>query len=210
MFLQEVNLTKVDANGFEYTSERGFADFCYEYLKGVGAATTGDIIQYIKENFDFLEGDEMKTSEKRSSPRYRQMVDNLLKSHGTILQMYPDLRDFPGGIALDTVVVSDEILERAKGEMSSAAKLAEQRRLEEQKRLREQQKEINERSEIERIAKLNAANWRNEIFQAAMAEGLEKSEIQDDFDDIVKDVAYRHPKSVNDKKSLIEAFINEC
>lgn len=209
MFLHEVVLTKVDENGLEYTSERGFADFCYEFLKTVGAATTGDIMEHIKNDFELLEGDEVKTSEKRSAPRYRQMVDNLLKSHGSILRMYPDLRDFPGGIALDTVEISEEVLERARGEMSTAAKQAEARRLKEQERIRENNERINAQAKIVRLAKTNASMWRLDILTAVRMAGIDVEEAKEDFDDIVEDIAYRKTEIVDNKEQMIKAFISE-
>lgn len=201
--------TKTDSNGLEYTTEHGFSDFCYEYLKTVGAATTFDILQHVRDNFDFLEGDEVKTSENRSAPRYRQMVDNLLKSHGTILTLYPDLRDFAGGIALENVEISEELMTRAKNEMSKASFLREQRRLEERERLRQQQKEINERADKLRLAKANASNWRLDIVKSAMEAGIEREEINEDFEEVIEDIVYRHPEAIENKSKMIEAFIAE-
>lgn len=202
--------SKTDSNGLEYTTERGFGQFVYEYLKAVGAATTGDIIEHVRKNFDFLEGDEVKTSETRSAPRFRQTVDNLIKCHGTIIRMFDDVRDFPGGIALTDVELSEELLERAKSEMSAQALAAERRRLEEQERLRKEQKEINKRSEAKRVAMFNAKSWKSIILQAAKAEGLDLEEIKEDFEDIVEDVAHRHPGAIDSKEKFVEAFISEC
>ena len=67
------------------------------------------------------------------------MVDNLVKSHGSILNMYSELTDFQGGICLKGAVITEEVIERVKSETSTAAKRSEAARLKKETIMREEQ-----------------------------------------------------------------------
>lgn len=51
MFIKEDADYKTDSNGLRFTAEKTFGDFVYSYIKQSGAATTGDIIEYVKNNY---------------------------------------------------------------------------------------------------------------------------------------------------------------
>lgn len=204
-----MNTTK-DTNGLAFTTERDFGDFVYQYLKTVGAATTGDIIKHVSDNYPLLKGDLEKSSEERSSLRFRQTIDNLIKCHGTILKMYGDLVDFPGGIRMSYVVVSDELLDRARTEMSAVAlKNAELRKLEEE-RLAEEARQSILRAERLHTARRNSREWRESLIVLAGNNGFDIDDIKADFNDIVEDVAYRCPDSIHNMDSFGQAFLSQC
>lgn len=203
------NEVKKDANGLTYTTERAFGSFVYDYLRENKVATTGDIIKHVADNYKLLEGDVVKTSEGRSSLRYRQSIDNLIKCHGSILNMYKDLQDFPGGIALRGVPISEEFLERARSEMSPSSVRNLERQREDQALQESHEKAMKEKFENLRDAKLNARTWRSDIILKAKQSGLNMEEVMEEFEDIVEDIAYRHPETVRDKEAFLTAFIEE-
>lgn len=203
------NEVKKDANGLAYTTERAFGSFVYDYLRKNKVATTGDIIKHVADNYKLLEGDIVKTSEGRSSLRYRQSIDNLIKCHGSILNMYQDLQDFPGGIALRGVHISEDFLERARNEMSPASVKNLERQREEQTLQEAHEKAMKEKFENLRDAKLNARTWRSDIILKARQSGLNMEEVLEEFDDIVEDIAYCRPETVRDKEAFVAAFMAE-
>lgn len=202
---------KIDNNGREYTTETGFADFVYSFIQSVKVATTGDIISHVRDKFDFLEGDIVKTSENRSNFRYRQMVDNLIKSHGSILNMYSDLTDFNGGICIKGAEITEEVIERVKTETSSAAKRAEAARLKKEEFLREEQLKLMALQKNIKIAVSKGKALRKAILTAVENANGDLEEVITYFDDIIQDVAHRHPNSLsaNDEEFIL-AFVSEC
>jgi len=210
-YVENETFVKIDNQGREYTTELGFADFVYSFIKSVKVATTGDIISHVRDNFDFLEGDIVKTSEKRSNFRYRQMVDNLIKSHGSILNVYDELTDFHGGICIRGSVISDEIIERVKAETSTAAKRAEAARLKKEEMMREEQLRSIARQKNINIAISKGRSLRKAILTAVEKANGDIEEVIEYYDDIIQDVAHRHPEalSANDEDFII-AFVKEC
>lgn len=201
---------KTDLNGLAYTSESGFADFVHDFLLEVKAATTKDIVEYVRDNFDFLEGDIVKTSESRSSLRYRQMVDNLIKCHGTILRLYPDLVDFDGGICLSGVELSEDLIVRAKFEMSPAAKRAAEMRLQKEIEMRENELKAIKANKILKECIIKSGEMKNVLLKAAGESGADLSEVREYFSDIIADVAHRHPDAVANDEDFLIAFVAEC
>lgn len=202
---------KIDNQGREYTTEFGFADFVHSFIISVKVATTGDIISHVRENFEFLEGDIVKTSEKRSNFRYRQMVDNLVKSHGSILNMYSELTDFQGGICLKGAVITEEVIERVKSETSTAAKRSEAARLKKETIMREEQLKLMIAQKNINIAVSKGKSLRKAILTAVEKEKGDLEEVITYFDDIIQDVAHRHPESLSSNDDdFIQAFICEC
>lgn len=208
--VEEVEVKK-DSEGLSFTSERAFGDFVYQYLKVNKVATTADIISHVSQNYDLLEGDLVKTSENRSSLRYRQTIDNLIKCHGSILRMYGDLKDFPGGIALQGTVISEEMLNRAKSEMSSRSHKSLEEKARQEELARQEAEKSKERFDNLVKAKSNAKEWRVEILNVVKSNSdLDVKEVVEDFDDIVEDLAYRYPEVITNKESFIKTFISEC
>lgn len=204
-------LVKKDQQGREYTTELGFADFVYSFLQDVGVATTGDIIAHVRDNFNFLEGDIVKTSEKRSTFRYRQIVDNLIKSHSSILNIYSDLTDFHGGICMKGIVIPEDILERAKEESSVAYKRAEELRIKKEALKREEQLKTIMLQKNMNIAQSRGRTLKVQILNAVKQSGNDVGETLEYFTDILQDVAHRHPESlIANDDIFIQAFVAEC
>lgn len=211
MFIKEDADYKTDSNGLRFTAEKTFGDFVYSYIKQSGAATTGDIIEYVKNNYPLLEGDLVKTSETRSSYRYRQTIDNLIKCHGSILNMFHDLKDFPGGLAMKHIAVSEDLLSKGLSLLKSNSLKALEAKALADKEIEKQALKIKQDHENYILARNNSKLWRVDILNnIKKSNDINLNDVVEDFDDIVKDVAYRHSDALNDKELFIKAFINEC
>jgi len=115
-----------------------------------------------------------------------------------------DMGDFkPSG------VYPEELFGVEVPEGTKAEELEEMRQKEIQDKLEQQKAETERHSNLAKAKEMANAH-KAEIFKKLVAENFDKEEVKADFNDILEDTAFRHPESLTDKNSFIQAFISEC
>ncbi len=99
------------------------------------------------------------------------------------------------GVEVPQGTKSEELAEIHKQEMESKQQI---------------QKEESQRQQNLSMAKEMASRYKAEIMNQVLAEGLDKAEVMEDFNDILSDTAFRHADCLEDKDLFIDAFLSEC
>lgn len=106
--------------------------------------------------------------------------------------------------------LNDELKEALLKRISSRKKSNKTKKEEREKELKELQIQQNIKTQNLNNAIQLGNKLKVKIINIAVEKGFEKTEVQEEFSDIVQDVAFRRPEACNDENAFIEAFLNEA